>query len=233
MTHADANREMFDDVAACYDRMNALLSLGLDRRWRRKAVALLAPCPGEHILDVGCGTGDLAIELLRQCPPCRVAGLDPSEGMLALGRQKLADAGLERSASLVAGDILAPPFAAGSFDGIMSAFCIRNVADRPRAFAIMRSLLRPGGRIVVAELTVPENPIVRLGHRLYTRTVVPLAGRLLAGRRHAYQYLVDSVQDFPRARAILDTMAEAGFAQPRAVPLSGGIVTLFTAAPLA
>lgn len=230
----DANRTMFDGIVDCYDRMNRLLSLGLDRRWRRKGVEALAPRAGQRILDVGCGTGDLAIEVLRQCPGCTVVGIDLSQGMLERAREKLAEAGLADSVLLQVGDATELAFADGAFDGIASAFCLRNVVGRPRAFREMRRVLTPGGRIVLAELTAPENPIVRLGHRIYTRGFVPLAGRLLARREEAYRYLVDSIQAFPTAQTILALMAEAGFAQPRAVPLTAGVVTLFiAAAPLA
>lgn len=227
MHSPDANRAMFDHVAACYDRMNRILSLGLDRRWREQTIKALAPRADERILDLGCGTGDLALEVLRQCPEAAVVGVDPAEEMLAAAREKVAAVGREEDVSLQVGDATSLAFADDSFDGVMSAFVLRNLADRPGAFAEMGRTLRPGGRVVHAEATEPTCPVLRLGHRLYVGLVVPLAGKLLVGRGPAYRYLAASIRRFPRRRAILDEMAAAGFVGCRTVPLTKGIVTLF------
>ncbi len=227
MQSPDANRAMFDDVAACYDRMNRILSLGLDRRWREQTVKALAPRAGERILDLGCGTGDLALEALRQCPDAAVVGVDPSQGMLAAARKKAAASRQGGAISFQVGDGTALAFADDSFDGAVSAFVLRNLADRPRAFAELHLVLRPGGRVVHAEATEPACPVLRLGHRLYVGLLVPLAGKLLVGRGPAYRYLAESIRRFPRRQAILDEMAAAGFVGCRAVPLTKGIVTLF------
>ena len=130
---ADDNRRMFDRIARRYDLMNRLLSGGLDRRWRRKAVETLAPRPGGRYLDVGCGTGDLAVEILRQCAGASVVGIDPAEGMLAIAEAKIAQAGLASGASFQTGDAEALDFDDGSMAGVISAFCLRNIAHRTRA----------------------------------------------------------------------------------------------------
>jgi demethylmenaquinone methyltransferase/2-methoxy-6-polyprenyl-1,4-benzoquinol methylase len=147
--------------------------------------------------------------------------------MLAAARQKAAAAGHEDAISLQVGTATSLAFADHSFDGVMSAFVLRNLADRPRAFAELYRVLRPGGRVVHAEATEPTCPVLRLGHRVYVGLLVPLAGRLLVGRGPAYRYLANSIHCFPRRQAILDEMAAAGFVGCRAVPLTKGIVTLF------
>ena len=219
-----AIRRMFNAIARRYDRANHLMSLGLDRGWRRKAVEALAPQGGGRYLDVGCGTGDVALEILRRCPGASVVGIDAALGMLKVAAAKLEGAG---SAALQAGDATALAFRDGAFEGVISAFCIRNVADRAMAFAEMRRVLVPGGRVVILELTLPTSPLLRFGHWLYNRTVVPVVGRLLTRAKSPFRYLVNSVRDFPRAEAVLSIMAEAGLRQARHLPLTGGTATLF------
>lgn len=249
----DENRRMFDRIARRYDLMNAILSLGLDRVWRRRAVTellgegqkgdrhLLSRPPAADarsavekepvpfFLDVGCGTGDMCIEIVCRCRGARVVGLDPAERMLDIARGKTAAAGLAEPVTFQCGSALALPFADGEFAGVVTAFCIRNVPDRLGAMREMHRVLAPGGRAVILELTVPSNPILAAGHRLYSHCLVPLAGRLIAGSRQAYQYLVDSVADFPPASEVLAMLTRAGLVDARAIPLHGGIVTLFTA----
>ena len=225
----DDNRRMFDRLAHTYDRMNRLLSLGRDRRWRRKAVTRLAPQPRQRYLDVGCGTGDMILEILRQCPTADVVGIDPAENMLAVADAKLHRAGATDTVTLSTGDGMGLTFDDASFAGVVSAFCIRNIPDRLRAFREMRRVLAPGGKAVILELTTPRSRIVRWGHRLYTRRLVPLAGRLVAQRRDAYQYLVDSVEDFPVSSQVAEMMNTAGFTNTECIPLSSGTVTLFVA----
>ncbi len=224
---AEDNRRMFDRIARRYDLMNRLLSLGLDRRWRRKAVSLLRPRGGRRYLDIGCGTGDMAIEVLRQCPEATVVGIDPAGRMLDIAAERVRKAALTGSIRLQAGDATELAFEDGSFSGIVTAFCMRNVTRRARAIRQMRRVLAPGGRAVILELTIPHNRILRLGHRLHTAWLVPLAGRLIARNPDAYRYLVDSVRHFRRPEELLATMAEAGFSDPCHVALLGGTVTIF------
>ncbi len=223
------NRRMFDGLARTYDRMNRLMSLGLDRRWRRRAIARLDPQPGQRYLDIGCGTGDLILGILRRCGGAEVVGIDPAENMLAIADAKLRRANVIDAATLQTGDGMDLPFEDASFAGVVSAFCIRNIPDRLRAFREMRRVLVPGGKAVILELTVPRSRIVRWGHSLYTRRLVPLAGRLVARSRASYQYLVDSVEDFPVPSHVAEMMNAAGFENTECTPLSGGIVTLFAA----
>jgi len=217
---------MFNGLARRYDGMNRLISLGLDRRWRREAVAALNPQPGQRYLDVGSGTGDVAIEILRQAAGATVVGIDPAQQMLEIAQAKVREAGLEDRIGFQAGDATALPFGDGAFSGVISAFCIRNVSRRLRALAEMRRVLAPAGRVITLELTVPVSRLVRLGHRLYTRWLVPLAGSLVA-RREAYRYLVDSIEDFPRPQDVQSMLDQAGFGATTCVRLNGGIVSVF------
>ncbi|OGV65880.1 MAG: hypothetical protein A2498_10085 [Lentisphaerae bacterium RIFOXYC12_FULL_60_16] len=224
----DENRRMFDRIARRYDLLNAVLSLGMDRRWRRRAVQELAPHPGCTVLDVGCGTADMMIEILRQCPQARVTGIDVAQAMLALAARKLARAGLEKHTDLLRADATATGLPTGAFDGLVTAFCLRNIADRPMALGEFHRLLADGGKLVILDLTRPKNPLLRFGHRLYNHGFVPLVGRAL-GHHGAYRYLVDSIDRFIAPETVLAMLAQAGFADARSRPLSGGIVTLFCA----
>ena len=223
------NRRMFNQIAGRYDLLNALISLGLDRYWRHKAVAALSPRSGEIFLDVGCGTGDIAIETVRREPGARVVGIDPAKAMLLLARGKARTARLADRVTFRTADVISPDekFPEAPFDGVTCSFCIRNIPDREAALARMAAVLRPGGRAVILELTRPQHPLARLGHRLYNRWIVPLAGRFLS-RAGAYEYLVTSIEYFPEPRAICDAMAGAGFQNVRLTRLSAGVVTLFT-----
>ncbi|MDP7287795.1 MAG: bifunctional demethylmenaquinone methyltransferase/2-methoxy-6-polyprenyl-1,4-benzoquinol methylase UbiE [Phycisphaerae bacterium] len=223
------NRRMFDQIAKRYDLMNKMISLGLDRYWRRKAVAAVAPRSGRIFLDVGCGTGDVALEIARQGRQARVVGVDPAEAMLVLARDKAASAGMADRLIFRPADITSPDaeFPEAPFDGVTCSFCIRNITDRDAALERMLDVLRPGGRVVILELTRPEHAMARLGHKLYNRWFVPLVGRFLS-RANAYQYLVKSIEYFPRPRAICDAMTAAGFQNVEQTKLSAGVVTLFT-----
>jgi demethylmenaquinone methyltransferase/2-methoxy-6-polyprenyl-1,4-benzoquinol methylase len=224
---ADENRRMFDDIAGRYDLLNHLLSFGMDRGWRRRAVESLAPQPGKTYLDVGCGTGDLCVEILRREPAAAVIGLDLSEAMLARAGRKLSDRGLSAPVRLLQGDATALAFEDSALDGVVSGFCIRNITDRPAAFLEMQRVTRAGGGLAVLELTTPGGRCLRALHRFYNRHVVPFVGGLLS-RGAAYRYLADSIADFPCPDTVRAQLASAGWADVAARPLNGGIVTLFT-----
>lgn len=224
---ADENRAMFDRIARRYDLMNSILSLGRHHYWRRRSVDLLEVREDGRYVDVGCGTGDVAAEILRQCPTGRVVGVDPAEAMLDVGRRKLDAAGLADRAELLVGDALSLPAEADAFDGAIAAFCLRNVTDRSAAIAEMGRVVRPGGKVAILELTRPRCPVLRAGHYVYSRVLAPLLGAAIARDRGAYRYLVDSVMDFPQPPAVLEMMARAGLAERREAPLTGGIVTVF------
>jgi demethylmenaquinone methyltransferase/2-methoxy-6-polyprenyl-1,4-benzoquinol methylase len=221
---AAENRALFGAVAARYDLLNRLLSFGLDRSWRRRAGASLAPEAGCY-LDIGCGTGDIALEILRRSPAGRVIGIDPCDAMLAIGRRKIAAAGRGGAIELQNGDVLEMKFPAGAFAGAITAFCLRNVTDRKRALQEMRRVLRPGGRLVILELATPSRGIMRRLFRVYERGVIPALARL--SQPAAYRYLIESMAAFPPPEEVLALLEAAGFQELQHQSLTGGLVNLF------
>ncbi len=219
---------MFDAIAPRYDLLNRLISLGIDQRWRRLTVEALRLSPGHRVLDLATGTADLALQIARRHPDVSLVGLDPSAGMLSVGRDKVRRAGLGERLELVEGDAQALPFADGSFDGVCIAFGIRNVPDRPRALGEMRRVTRAGGRIAILELTEPPpGPLGALA-RFHVHQVVPTLGALLSGARE-YRYLEQSIARFPPPAEFAEVMRQAGLAEVAARPLTFGVCCLWTA----
>ena len=214
---------MFDRIAGRYDRLNRMMSLGMDRRWRRHLIASLGT--PDRALDVATGTADVAIALRRARPTCRVTGLDPSGQMLAVGGAKAARAGVP--VDLVRGDAQALPFGDGAFAASCIAFGIRNVPDRPRALREMGRVTRAGGPVAVLELTEPRGggPLAPLA-RLHVHRIVPRLGAWLSGEAE-YAYLQASIAAFPAPDAFAAQMAEAGLADVRVERLAFGAVHLF------
>jgi len=198
---------MFRGVARGYDLLNRLISLGQDRRWRRLAVIRLAPRSGERVLDLGAGTGDLALETVRQFPGIRVIAADLTPEMVRLGRRRPG----ARSVRWVIAEAGNLPFAQGVFDGIISGFLLRNVERLDRALVEQRRVLRPGGGWVALETTParggPFRPLIELHFRL----VIPLLGRLVAGRVQAYRWLTASTRGFLTAEELAVRLGTAGF----------------------
>lgn len=219
-----AIREMFAGVAPRYDLLNRLISGFLDEGWRRRAAAAVDAAPPGPILDLCAGTGDQARAVHRRGR--RVAAADFTVPMLALARQKFHPLGEPRPAPLAA-DALALPFSEGAFAGAVVSFGLRNVADLGRSLAELARALAPDGRLVVLEAAVPRNPLVRLGHRLWCRWVLPGLGRLLSPRAAAYEYLPASVVEFPQREAFLGRMAAAGFGDLAYRELLFGSVCLY------
>ena len=215
---AESVRAMFDRIAPVYDGMNRTMTAGLDRRWRR-ITAQSVVRPGDVVLDACCGTGDLAIA--DAGAGGRVTGLDFSERMLERARRKAP--GLE----WLSGDMLALPFADGSFDAATVGFGVRNVDDLARGLAELRRVLRVGGRLGILEITRPRGPLAPF-YRLWFDGVVPLVGKLLPGGS-AYTYLPASVRRFPGPEELAELIAAAGFTDVRYRTFAGGIVALHTA----
>ncbi|MCH8158131.1 MAG: bifunctional demethylmenaquinone methyltransferase/2-methoxy-6-polyprenyl-1,4-benzoquinol methylase UbiE [Nitrospinae bacterium] len=220
-------QNMFSAIAPRYDFLNRLLSVGRDRYWRKSAIDLLAPRPGEHILDVATGTGDMALEIAsRSLQDVRVAGIDFSRRMLELGRNKIRRQGRERMVSLQLGSGENLPFADGSFDGAVCAFGIRNYADVKLGLREMFRVLKPGGRVVILEFSMPSNPVLRRVYHWYFDLVLPWVGNLVSGHDDAYSYLPESVAGFPDQSEFVCWMEEAGFQKASYRNLSFGIVAL-------
>ena len=211
---------MFDRIAGVYDRMNSVMTAGMHHRWRRRAVDLATLSAGASALDVATGTGDLAIELqARVGPGGRVVGLDFSESMLALARAKAP------SISFEAGNALELPYGDGEFDAATVGFGARNLSDLPRGLAEMARVVRPGGRVVVLEITTPQRPPLSWFFRLWFDRVVPALGRL-AGDPDAYNYLPSSVRRFPGPRELGEELHRAGLVDVRWVLTAGGIIAI-------
>lgn len=219
---------MFDAIAARYDRLNRILSLGLDRRWRRQTVKALALEKGARVLDLATGTADLALALAGQSEQTRIVGSDPSENMLAIGDQKVAAAGLGQRVHLELGDAQAIEHPDDSFDACCMAFGIRNVPDRAKALREMARVVRPGGRVAILELAEPERGLLALGARFYIRVVVPFVGGWLSGAKE-YRYLQKSIQAFPAPERFAGIMRSAGLEVLEVRPLTFGVVTLYVA----
>ncbi len=219
---------MFDAIAARYDRLNRILSLGLDRRWRRQTVEAMALEPGARVLDLATGTADLALAIADAHPGARIVGSDPSENMLAIGDRKVADAGLGQKVHLELGDAQTLDHPDDTFDACCMAFGIRNVPDRPKALGEMARVVRSGGRIAILELAEPERGLLAFGARFYIRVVVPWVGSLLSGAKE-YRYLQRSIQAFPPPQRFAGIMREAGLEVLDVHPLTFGVVTLYVA----
>ncbi len=221
---------MFDKIARRYDLLNRLMSFGVDQRWRNKTVDAMELKPGARVLDLATGTADLAIKVLRRHPETTVVGVDPSVGMLEIGRQKVAAGGLAGKCELQVGDAQVLPFPDRSFDGVCMAFGIRNVPDRLKALREMARVTRPDGRIAILELSEPRGGIMGPLARFQIRTVVPWVGSLLSGAKE-YRYLQQSIAAFPPPEAFADLMREAGLEVLRVQPLTFGVCCLYVARP--
>ncbi len=238
---ADGSGAMFDRIARRYDRLNRILSLGMDRRWRRRAAAALvasasskataAPTQPHRVLDVATGTGDLALETLSRFPEATLDGIDPAPQMLAIAREKAARRLVSpERLTLHEGHAEALPFADGTFDGATIAFGIRNVTDRSASLRELARVVRPGGRVVILELVEPRGySPVTLGAKLWVHVVVPRLGAWLSSSRE-YRYLQRSIEAFPPPRDFAEMMQrEAGLTEVHVRKLAFGSVALFSA----
>jgi|WetSurMetagenome_2_1015567.scaffolds.fasta_scaffold71486_2 demethylmenaquinone methyltransferase / 2-methoxy-6-polyprenyl-1,4-benzoquinol methylase len=218
-------RQMFDDIAGSYDRLNTLMTAGLHHRWREMGVMLAGVGPGSAALDVCCGTGDFAFALRRAVGrEGRVVGCDISDEMLKVAREKSGRNQLH--VDFRHGDVLDLPFSDGEFDACTVGFGIRNVPDIQRAFSEMRRVSRPEGRVVCLEITQPQMPVFKQFYGLWFNHAVPVLGRLAAGDESAYAYLPASVKRFPAPDELKSLMQAAGLRNVRYQLLAGGIIAV-------
>jgi len=220
---------MFDNIAEDYDSLNHVLSLSVDKVWRRKALKKIVDAgPAPEVLDVACGTGDFSIAIGRALEAGHVTGVDISGEMLAVMRRKVVKAGLEGTIDEETGDGENLRFADGSFDRVVNAFGIRNFEDRDKGLREALRVLRPGGRLVILELSRPENKIVRWCYDLYFLHVLPRIGGRISGDKAAYTYLPASVKAFPGRKEFTEMMRKAGFVNVCHKALTFGLCRMYT-----
>lgn len=220
---------MFDNIARTYDRLNHALSLGIDRRWRRKAIAWLRPFRPQRIMDAATGTGDFAILACRKLRPRQLIATDISEGMMNVGRQKAKEQGLADTISFIREDCTSLSFADNEFDAVTVAFGIRNFEDLDKGLSEMCRVLKPGGHLVILELTTPDRFPMKQLFAIYSKAVIPLLGKILSKDKSAYHYLPDTIKVFPQGEIMKEVIGKAGFREVNFRRLTGGICTLYTA----
>jgi len=218
---------MFDSISGNYDFLNHFLSLGIDIRWRKKAIKLLASGKPKLILDVATGTGDFAVETLKLNPD-KVIGVDISEGMLEVGRKKIKDKGYNGRIELKSGDSENLPFEENKFDAVIVAFGVRNFENLEKGLAEMHRVLKPGGRMVVLEFSKPRMFPFQQLYNFYFTFILPKIGRLISKDPAAYTYLPESVQAFPDGDNFVSILNRLGFKDTLCKPLTLGISSLYT-----
>jgi len=219
--------EMFDNISPRYDFLNHALSMGIDKSWRKKVRKFIAQKHPANILDIATGTGDLAIELAI-IKPEHITGIDISEGMMDIGRRKIATLGLDGLITLETGDAEQLKFSDNSFDAITAAFGVRNFENLDKGLQEMYRVLKPGGAMAILEFSHPQKfPFKQLYH-FYFNFVLPLAGRLISKNNAAYTYLPQSVSNFPSGKEFISKMEEAGLKKNTLKELTFGICTIYT-----
>ena len=220
--------KMFDAISNEYDGLNRIISFGIDIKWRNKVVQIVADAQPINILDIATGTGDLAINLTRT-NASQIIGLDISEGMLDVGRQKILKKELHKTIDMVVGDSENLPFDDNAFDAITVAFGVRNFENLEIGLAEILRVLKPGGIVVVLETSVPTKFPFKQGYYLHTRVVLPLIGKLFSNDKSAYSYLSESASKFPYGTAFNNILNKTGFINTKALPQTFGVATIYTA----
>lgn len=220
--------QMFNNISKRYDLLNHLLSAGIDIYWRKKAIKLLKPYQPKHILDVATGTADFAIEALALNPD-KVIGIDISDGMLDMGREKLKRRHLDNRIELQLGDSEGLHFDDNTFDAVIVAFGVRNFENLHTGLKDMCRVLKPNGRLVVLEFSKPTQFPMKQLYNFYFKNVLPLIGNIISKDQSAYTYLPESVQAFPDGQAFLQALQQAGYTETRCKALTFGISSVYTA----
>ncbi len=221
--------KMFDKIAFRYDFLNRFLSAGIDVGWRKKAIKELISLHPETILDVATGTGDFAIMSQKILQPGKITGIDISDGMLEVGRKKLMKAGLEKKIALLNGDSEAILFEDNSFDAVTVAFGVRNFENLEKGLSEIRRVLRPGGKLIVLECTQPSLPVIKQLYRFYMNFITPKIGKIIAKNNDAYQYLNDSVRQFPEKENFIHILNQSAYRNAFYKTLTLGICTIYCA----
>lgn len=218
--------KMFDKIAPSYDFLNHFLSFGIDKRWRKTAVNMLSQDKPRNILDIATGTADFAIALIR-LNPTKVTGIDISENMLKVGRAKLRKLDLENQIQLLRYDSENLPFESNTYDAVTVAFGVRNFENLQKGLKEINRVLRPGGSVVILEFSQPKKFPVKQLYNLYSKTLMPLSGKLISKDNSAYTYLPKSIEQFPAGYEFLKQLDKAGFNDTIYKPLTFGIATVY------
>ena len=220
--------QMFDNISKEYDGLNRVISFGIDVKWRKRVVALVANTKPSTVLDIATGTGDLAINLAKTNAE-KIVGLDISDGMLEVGRKKISNKNLNQTIEMVLGDSEKLPFEDGSFDAITVAFGVRNFENLEKGLSEILRVLKPNGIFVILETSVPTKFPFKQGYYIYTKGIMPIIGKLFSRDKMAYTYLSESASVFPYGEALNNILRKIGFINPKAMPQTFGVATIYTA----
>jgi len=220
--------QMFDNISENYDGLNRVISLGIDVKWRKKVVQIVGQNNPKQILDIASGTGDLAL-MMASLNPDKIIGLDISEGMLEVGRQKIAKANLSNKIEMIVGDSEEMPFADATFDAITVSFGVRNFANLVKGIKEIARVLKPTGVLVILETSNPTKFPFKQGYKLYTNLFLPLVGKLFSKDKVAYSYLSESANSFPFGAAFNNILQKNGFTFTEDTPVTFGVATIYTA----
>jgi demethylmenaquinone methyltransferase / 2-methoxy-6-polyprenyl-1,4-benzoquinol methylase len=218
---------MFDDIAFKYDFLNRFLSAGIDITWRKKAIKQIASLQPKKILDVATGTADVALMASNLLQAEKIIGIDISDGMLAIGRQKVQKAGLSQIIELLNGDSETINFETNSFDAVTVAFGVRNFQNLEKGLSEIKRVLKPGGKLVVLEFSQPKMPGVKSMYNLYMQIIAPNVGKLFSKNRNAYKYLDESIKKFPEGKNFIKILDNLGYLNTYCKPLSLGICSIY------
>ena len=220
--------KMFDTISGNYDSLNRVISFGIDVKWRKKVLQLVAETNPENILDIATGTGDLAI-LMAQTKAKKIIGLDISAGMLEIGKKKIEEKNLSQTIEMVLGDSENMPFEDHYFDAITVAFGVRNFEHLEKGLSEILRVLKPGGIFVILETSVPEKTPYKQGYNFYSKNILPLIGKLFSKDNVAYGYLSESAASFPYGEALNNILRKTGFINVKAMPQTFGVATIYSA----
>lgn len=220
--------QMFDNISGNYDGLNRVISFGIDVKWRRKVVKLVSQNHPKVILDIATGTGDLAI-MMAELNPDRIVGLDISEGMLEVGKQKVHKADLAETIEMVVGDSENMPFEDDTFDAITVSFGVRNFANLDKGLTEIKRVLKPGGTLVILETSNPTKFPYKQGYKIHTSIILPIIGKLFSKDKVAYSYLSESANSFPFGEAFDNILKKNGFINTKHIPVTFGVATIYSA----
>lgn len=219
--------KMFDTISGDYDGLNRVISFGIDVKWRKKVVKIVQEAQPQTILDIATGTGDLAINL-AQTQADKIIGLDISSGMLEIGKQKVSKKGLDHKIEMVLGDSENMSFKDNTFDAITVAFGVRNFETLEKGLKEIYRVLKPNGKFVILETSVPVKTPYKQGYNLYTKHILPVIGKLFSKDQNAYKYLSESASVFPYGEALNNILREIGFINVEDFPQTFGVATIYT-----